>query len=107
MGQVKPGGAFVVGVHGAGLKVPTRACQESVCNDGGKSIVEIGKDFYARRLKTGSGRLWVKPCSRSRRLNLNRRYRAYQWYCDLLAQGTDLYGIPVATGSNPSASSGR
>ncbi len=63
--------------------------------DAGESMAQIGEDFYAKRLKTASGKLWVKPYGRKGRLNLNRLYRAYQWYSELLAKGEDLWGIPA------------
>ena len=71
--------------------------------DAGESMAEIGRDFYAQRLKTASGVLWAKPYGRKRKLNVNRLCRAYRWYTDLLAQGQDLLGIPAVPMPNPFA----
>ena len=69
--------------------------------DAGESMAEIGRDFYAQRLKTASGVLWAKPYGRKKKLNVNRLYKAYRWYTDLLAQGQDLLGIPAVPMPNP------
>ncbi len=61
----------------------------------GESMAQIARDFYKRRLKTASGKPWVKPYGRKGRLNGNRLYRAYHWYCELLRRGQDLGPIPI------------
>ena len=62
-------------------------------HDSGESILSIARDFYRRRERTGIGEYWVRRYGKNRRLNANRLYRAYKWYSELLASGSDLWAV--------------
>jgi DNA invertase Pin-like site-specific DNA recombinase len=58
----------------------------------GESFRAIGRDLYERRVKTGAGRLWVKPKGRKKTLDISRVRRAYtKWpkiHADFLASAS-------------------
>ena len=61
-------------------------------HDQGESILAIARSFYSRRLRTSSGRFWVRKYGNGakRRLNANRLYRALRFYENLRAEGKRL-----------------
>lgn len=57
----------------------------------GESILSIARDFHRRRVRTGSGSLWVRRYGRDGRLNANRVYRALKFYEGMLDRGERFY----------------
>jgi len=58
----------------------------------GESVASIARDFYARKVKTGGGRLWVTVRRRRGKVayRANRLYKVLAWYERLLAGGGKL-----------------
>ena len=56
-----------------------------------EAMWRIGKDLYERKVKTSSGRLWVKP-GRRKKLDLTRLYRAHGRYVEMLRD--NVLGLP-------------
>jgi len=82
VGRYPPMGKKRVNVKGENFDVwdyrELRMIQEIVTRRRrGESFQAIGRDLYERRVKTGAGRLWVKPRGRKKTLDLSRVRRAY------------------------------
>jgi hypothetical protein len=52
----------------------------------GESFQEIGRDLYERRVRTGSGRFWVKRRGRKGELDIGRLRRAYAKWPEIQAE---------------------